>query len=118
MLDRQLRLSQRAPAQVSALPLDYVLSRGGIPVDCTGELSAVYTGGLTLVRGIFTLIGSAPSGDWTLSHTLSAIGHGVWIQTGSATGLSPALFVAGMTTTLSTLPGASTGDLITIQGVL
>ena len=58
MHDRQLRLAQRHPVQVSPIPsFDTTITRGGVAMTLVGETRIVNTGGITLVSGKYTASG-------------------------------------------------------------
>lgn len=123
MDDRQLRIGQRPPAQVSSVPVDFTVTRGGAAVETEGFVLVVNTGGLQFVKAYLTLT-NATTATGTLQVTVPYLESvptqvfGTMGILGSINGDVPVKITAGVIAPVNTLSSLAAGDTISIQGVL
>jgi hypothetical protein len=122
MDDRQLRIGQRAPVQVSSVPVDFTVTKGGVAVETEGFVLVVNSGGLSFVKGYLELIDPPATGAWEVTvpylESTPAQVFGTIGWSGSANTNAPAKIAAGVITSTATAPASVPGDVLTIQGVL
>lgn len=122
MEDRQLRIGQRPPVQVSSVPVDFTVSRGGVPVTTEGFVLVVNTGGLSFVKAYLELVSPPTTGTFTVAvpylATTPTQVFGSFAWSGSANSYTAAKITAGAITPTGTVPALADGDVLTIQGVL